>query len=160
MSGLEYEKLKKEHTDSLLSLWGDKDVIRYTNIKEPCSFEDTEDRISRLAVFDVFVVKFNGDIAGVIGCPAVDRNAHKFGVFYQFKKQYWNKGIATESVEWLLGYMKVKYVDAVLYADVVTDNSASEKILKNFGFSLISTAENEFERDGVKMNVNNYILKI
>lgn len=160
MNALEYEKLKKDHADVLLSLWSDEDVIRYTNIKEPCSIEEIEDRISRLAVFDVFAVKYNGDIAGVIGCPAVDSNAHKFGFFYQFKKQYWNKGIATDSVCWLLKYMKEKYVDAILYADVVADNTASEKILKLFGFELVSVLENEFERDGVKMNINNYILKI
>lgn len=158
MSVLEFIHLGKVHAESLMTLWGDIDVIKYTNIKEPCTLGEIAERISRLSAYDVFAVKYNGEIVGAIGCPEVDRDTHKFGMFYQFKKQYWNMGIATNSVDWLLKYMKDKYSYVVLYADVVTDNKASEKILKHFGFEFISSENNAFECDGVKMNINQYKL--
>ena len=54
--------------------------------------------------------------------------------------------------------MKQKYKIATLYADVVVDNVASEKILKKFGFEQIS--EELIERDGIKLKVHNYKLLV
>ncbi len=49
--------------------------------------------------------------------------------------------------------MKQKYINPVLFADVVVDNAASEKILQKFGFEQI--AEELIERDGIKLKVHN-----
>jgi len=52
--------------------------------------------------------------------------------------------------------MKQKYKNATLFADVVVDNIASEKILQKFGFEKFS--EELIERDGIKLKVHNYKL--
>lgn len=91
---------------------------------------------------------------GIIGCPCVDQEKRQYGLFYQFCKSSWGQGYATESTAWLLDFMREKYPGITLFADVVVDNIASEKILKRFGFELIS--QEEFNRCGVKFKVNKY----
>lgn len=158
MHDLEYEPLAEIHVEDLLSLWGDEEVIRFTNIREPCSLEQVAQRIGRLAGFDVFVVRYKGEAAGVIGCPCIHKEKLEYGLFYQFKRAFWNKGIASQAARWLLTYMKEKCPAASFYADVVVDNVASEKILKRLGFTCMAENANAFERNGKNMTIRNYRL--
>lgn len=155
MSDLTYQPLSDFHLDRLLPIWSDEDVIKFTNIQSPCTLEDVRSRINRLKDFDVFVVIQNKNVIGIIGCPCIDKEKSQYGIFYQFGKSAWGKGIATASTEWLLQIMEHKYPNATLFADVVVDNVASEKILNRFGFKLVS--EESFEKNGIKMKVHNYI---
>lgn len=154
MSKLIYQALDGTQAESLLPIWSDEEVIRYTNIKSPCSLDEVMDRISRLKKFDVFTVLRDGEVIGIIGCPCVDQESGQYGLFYQFRKSAWGQGNATEAVKWLLEFMQQKHPRATLLADVAVDNIASEKILKKYGFELIS--EETFERDETKMKVHNY----
>ena len=158
MSDLEYEHISEIYAKEIVEIWSDKDVIKYTNIKNTCSLKDTEDRILCFINHDVFVVKYNSNVVGIIGCPCIDKDKGEYGIFYQFKKSVWGKGIATQSATWLLNYMKNKYLDITLYADVVSDNIASDKILKSLGFKWLSDNKNGFQCNGYKMDVKNYKL--
>lgn len=157
MNQLKYQPLNESHANDLLSIWSDEDVIRFTNIKEPCTLQEINARIQLLKLFDVFVVSNTEGVIGIIGCPCIDRSKSQYGVFYQFRKSSWGQGYATIATEWLLSFMKEKYVDVTFFADVVTDNVASEKILKHFGFDCISE-EDGFERNGITMKIHNYKL--
>lgn len=159
MLNLQYEPLNESHINDLVPIWSDEDVIRYTNIKKPCSLEEISERINRLKVFDVFIVRSNNDVVGIIGCPCIDKLKSQYGLFYQFKKSAWGQGFASQSTEWLLKYMRKKYSKVTLYADVVVDNIASEKILIYSGFVYINEEKNGFERDGRKITIRNYKLK-
>jgi len=155
MDELKYEPLDEKHAGDLQPIWADEDVIYYTNIKKPCSLTETIDKIIALKSSDVFVVSNHGGVVGIIGCPCIDRTKSQYGLFYHFGKSSWGRGYATKATEWMLNYMKAKYADAVYYADVVVNNAASEKILKNFGFVLISE-EDEFEKNGELLKVRSY----
>ena len=155
---LRYELLDDSHINSLLPIWSDPEVIQYTNIKSPCTFEEINNRIKALKQHDVFVVRNNEDVIGIIGCPCIDQDKNQFGLFYQFCRSSWGQGFATESTGWLLNFMRKKYQNIELYADVVVDNIASEKILRRFGFELIS--EETLERAGVRWKVHNYKLVV
>lgn len=155
---LEYEKLMESHADKLVDIWSDQEVIKYTNVKHPCTPEEIHDRITRFKNFDVFVIYHSNDLVGIIGCPCIDASKSQYGLFYQFKKSVWGQGYATVAVEWILNYMKDKYKNVHLYADVVVDNIASDKILRHFGFRYLDENGDCFERDGVRMNVRNYRL--
>ncbi|QHI73624.1 GNAT family N-acetyltransferase [Aminipila terrae] len=157
MNQLKYQPLHESHANDLLAIWSDEDVIRYTNIKEPCSLQEINERIQILKSFDVFIVSNGDGVIGIIGCPCVDKEKGQYGVFYQFRKSSWGQGYATMATDWLLNYMRNKYNDVTFFADVVTDNVASEKILKHFGFNYISE-EDGFERNGIKMKIHNYRL--
>lgn len=156
MKKLTYEPLNDSHANSLRSIWSDEDVIQYTSIKSPCTMDEISDRISALKAFDVFIVRENDIVIGIIGCPCIDQEKKQYGLFYQFCKSSWGQGYATESATWLLKYMRDKYPGITLFADVVVENIPSVKILKRFGFQLIS--EEEFNRCGVKLKVHNYRL--
>jgi ribosomal-protein-alanine N-acetyltransferase len=54
-------------------------------------------------------------------------------------------------------FYEKKYGEVTFFADVVVNNIASEKILRHFGFELISE-ENGFGRNGIKMKIHNYKL--
>ena len=134
-------------------------MIRYTNIKEPCCLDEIRDKIQAMSGFDIFTVKVDGDTAGVVGCPPMPGEPGVYGFFYHLKKQYWNRGIATESAGWLLRWMGEKYPAPVFLADVAQANTASRRILEGLGFTCIFTGENEFERDGKRMAVGHYRLE-
>lgn len=141
MEGLTYEPLNPSHADGLLSVWADADVIRFTNIKEPCTLPEILENIKTLEAFDVFAVSDAGGLIGVIGCPWLDRENNLFGLFYHFRKSSWGKGYATMAAEWLLQFMKRNYTEARFLAEVVVGNAASEKLLKHLGFTLLSEKE-------------------
>lgn len=62
------------------------------------------------------------------------------------------------AAEWMINFIKRKYVHPTFYADVVANNIASESILVNLGFSCISQQAASFEQDGIQMDVHNYRL--
>ena len=160
MSELIYEKINESHKDDLKKIWCDEDVIKYTNIKEPYTEEEIKENIERLKKYDIFAVKKENQVLGVIGCACINKQKTEHGIFYQFRKDVWNKGLGTESMKWILNYMKEKYISLVIYADVVEDNIASDKILKKCGFKYIGTDVNSFQRENKKMNVKHYKLKL
>ena len=45
MSELNYQSLNDCHESGLLNIWADADVIRYTNMRLPCTLEDIRKRI-------------------------------------------------------------------------------------------------------------------
>lgn len=157
MGELKYQPLDDTFAEALLNIWSDEEVIKYTNIKKSCTLSEIKDRINTLKDFDVFIVSNKDGVIGIIGCPYIDKEKLQFGLFYQFCKSSWGKGYATKSTKWLLEFMREKYDEITLFADVVHDNVASEKILRYFGFKFISE-EDCFERNGVKMKIHNYRL--
>lgn len=157
MSKLKYQPLDYIFIEDLLHIWSDEEVIKYTNIKRPCTLEEVKDRIKALKDFDVFVVSDKDGVIGINGCPCIDKENLQFGLFYQFCKSSWGKGYATQATEWLLKFMREKYNQITLFADVAKDNIASEKILQHFGFRFISE-QHDFQRNGVKMKIHNYRL--
>lgn len=134
---LKYEPLEDSHASDLLPIWGDQDVIRYTSIKAPCTIEEIKDRIYILKEWDVFIVRSEGHVIGISGCPAMDREKRQFGIFYQFRKSSWGQGYATKAAGWLLDYMQSQYKECTIWADVIVGNIASEKILKHYGFAVV-----------------------
>ncbi|MGL5616513.1 MAG: GNAT family N-acetyltransferase [Sarcina sp.] len=158
MGELKYSYLNEKFAKDLLNIWSDEDVIKYTNIKKPCTLVEIKNRINALKDFDdIFMVSNKDGVIGIIGCPCIDKEKLHFGLFYQFCKSSWGKGYGTESIKWLLEFMREKYDKITIVADVVQNNVASEKILRYFGFKFISEKDC-FESDGVKVKIRNYRL--
>ncbi len=156
MRELEYKNLDFSYADGLLNIWADADAVQYTNMQLPCTIDDVKKRIEAFKSFDVFAVMQNEEVIGVIGCPPIRRENLQFGLFYQFRKSSWGQGNATIAAKWLLDYMKRKYKTVTLFADVIVDNAASEKILQKLGFEQFS--QEWIQRDGVSLTVHNYRL--
>ena len=75
MKELNNEPLREVHAKGLLPIWPDQGVIRYTNIKAPCTLEEIKDRVQLLQQVGVFVVSHNHEVIGVIGCPCMDEKS-------------------------------------------------------------------------------------
>ena len=156
MCELEYQALDICHADGLLTIWSDSDVIKYTNMRLPCTLDDVKSRIEIFKPFDVFAVIQSKEVIGIIGCPPIEKGKMQYGLFYQLCKSSWGQGNATIATKWILEYMDQKYKTVTLFADVVIDNVASEKILQKFGFKLIS--EETIKRDDEVLKIHNYQL--
>ena len=141
MEKLTLEPLTAAHGAELLALWQDEAVVRYTNMALPCTPEEAERRADTLARFDTFVLRLEGELVGIAGCPAVDRAARRFGVFYQLRPAFWGRGLGTQAVGQLL-------------AEVMKENTASEKILQHFQFT--PWGEEPLERNGKHYTVRRY----
>ena len=105
MEKLTFEPLTAAHGAELLPLWQDEAVVRYTNMALPCTPEEAARRAEVLAPFDVFVLRLEGELAGIAGCPAADRAERRFGVFYQLRPAFWGRGLGTRAVGRLLDFM-------------------------------------------------------
>ncbi|WP_167955810.1 GNAT family N-acetyltransferase [Anaerosporobacter faecicola] len=156
-----FEPLNEIHTNALARIWSNTEVTRYTNIKEPCTEDETRRRIHRLKEYDTFVVwdEEKNQIVGVVGCPCMNETKGEYGVFYQFDQAVWGKGYASKAVEWLLRTMHEKHGTCLLIADVCIANIASERILKKVGFTLMPD-EVQFEKNGVVQKVHQYQLQL
>lgn len=157
MEKLIYEPLGIRHANALAAIWSDEAVIRFTNIRKPCTSAEILEKIQIFQAFDTFAVCCGENLIGVIGCPLVNQTKAEYGVFYQFCKSSWGRGYGTRAVEWLLGYMRKKYGNITFSADVAAENVASEKILRRLGFQFVSEEESLL-CDGVKMKVHKYCL--
>lgn len=164
-TGLRCEPIAAEHLGGLTALWTDEALIRYTNIKAPCSPKEGE---QRLAVFldnqkdltcpTIFTLFYGDEMCGMAGCPLIRKN--EFGFFYQINRCFWNKGIGGKSAGWMIAYMRANYPGSTIYGDVVTENTASVKILEKLGFKSSAVRENGFERGGKTWDVEDFYLKI
>lgn len=155
---LVYRTVNITFLNDFYALWNDNDVIRYTAVRENLSLCDTEKKLMNWIGEAIFVVLKVDEFIGVVGCPSVDKKNHEYGFFYQFKRSEWGKGYASEAAAWVLAYMKRNYILCTLYADVVTDNIASQKILKHLGFTVIDESKENIK--GNILTVKHYKLNL
>lgn len=154
---LSFQPVDYPHAYSLFCLWNDDDVIKYTNIKKPATLQDVYNKIDIYKQHNVFSVIYDENVIGIAGCPCVNKDKSEYGLFYQLMKSYWGKGIATQTAEWLVNFMKQGNNNVTLYADVLSQNVASEKILQNIGFTL--TSSEPFSRGSLITELHKYVLK-
>ena len=164
---MKFDFIDIKYKDDLYGIWSDKETIKFTNIKEPFTYDECESRINiflnnqlRLVDKTIFAVIENNTVCGIVGCPLIDKEQNVFGFFYQLNRNYWNKGIGYKSASMLIDYMREKYCPCVLWADVVEENTASIKILNKLGFSRVKENVNAFKRDGKLYNVIDFNMRI
>lgn len=75
-------------------------------------------------------ILFDDQVAGSIACFEMDG---KREIGYWIGKEYWGKGIGSESLKQLLGQVKMR----PLYAHVVKHNVAFQRVLQKCGFLVI-----------------------
>ena len=152
---LTYEPLSFVHLSEIAKLWADEEVIKYTNIKSPCSMEESRKRMEvfldnqkDLEVPTIFAVIKEGEVCGVAGCPVIDKDTGEFGFFYQISRSEWKKGIGGESAGWILDYMNENFSPLTLYADAIEKNVASIKILERLRFEQTGKQQCQIESQG------------
>ena len=155
---LTFEPLTAEHGKFLTCVWADKNVIKYTDIHTACSSEQINNMISDLKSYEVFVVKNKMTVIGIIGCLPFDKQkSNEFSIFYYFCRACWHHGYASDSVKWLICYMKRKYHSFIIYADSITENVFSERLLLKNNFKIVS--ELPYETENISSSKRRYMLE-
>jgi ribosomal-protein-alanine N-acetyltransferase len=79
-------------------------------------------------------LKLKGEIIGNVGIGYYSQDESKMEIFYFINSKYWNKGYTSEAVSEFLNYVKSNKLVSELIGTVVSNNTASIKILEYNGF--------------------------
>ncbi len=84
-----------------------------------------------------FAIVCNGKVVGSIGCkPRDDISRKNIEIGYFVGEPYWGRGIATEAVKQLLGFVSTKLKVVRIESHVFAQNKSSMKVLQKNGFYL------------------------
>lgn len=133
---------KKSDAAALAKLANNKKI--WDNVRDrlpyPYTKNDAKEWLSlvkKQKTVTTFCVEADGEVAGSIGFTLKDdvyrKNAE---IGYFIGEQFWGKGIATEAVKQLVGYIQKKIDVIRIYAEVFEYNKASMKVLEKNGFYL------------------------
>jgi RimJ/RimL family protein N-acetyltransferase len=146
--------------EDMFELDSDPDVHKYLGNKPLTSREQTVNIINSIRQQYIthgigrwaIVNKRTFDFIGWSGLKFVTdlTNHHKnyYDLGYRLKKEYWGKGIATETAIASLNYAFNKLHANQVYAMADVENQVSNKILKKIGLSFIE----KFNLDGIEHN--------
>lgn len=158
--------LNKENSKDLIKLWGDYEVIKYTNNTLLITQEECIEKLDNLLLLyndnlgpNKFAIILNDDMIGITGYLVINNDNFKCGLFYQIIQEYWGKGYGFEAAEALLNYILEKHPDGTIIADAVVNNSASIKILTKLGFSKTHIEEKGFKKNGMELDIFHFNLK-
>ena len=119
-----------------------KHVVRYlVHVPFPYEIEDARRFVNksrrnfRLKKERTFAIELvgNGTLVGVISLQKIDRNNKNAQISYWIGKNYWNLGIATESINLLIRYAFWVLRLHKVYANVLATNRASIRVLEKNG---------------------------
>ncbi len=144
-------KMQPLDAQDLFELNKDSDVLLYTGDKPFASIEeakifiekyydDHEDGYGRLSVF----LKENLKYIGWCGLKHhIDENQTEIG--YRLKKQFWNRGFATEAALACLHHGFTTLDLHIIYGRVMKENDASIRVLEKIGLNYFE--ERMFDED-------------
>lgn len=157
--------LSKEYSKDIIKIWGDFDIIKYTNktlITKPeecvVKFNNwltlSKDNLGH----NKFAILLNNNFIGVAGFPVIDNDNFKCGFFYQIIKEYWNNGYGFEVANALIKYIFEKHPNGVVIAGAVVNNTANIKILSKLGFSQTGIEKKGFKNNGMELDMVHFCL--
>lgn len=150
---LQLVEFNTKYAADLFELWNDYDVIKYTYMPLLNSIEECKDKINMFISYtdkkfiNNFVILLDCKAIGIIGAPINNMQNKEFGFYYQLSKPYWGHGYISEAAAAFMKYLKNVFPDAIINADVVTINPASEAVLKKLGLK-----QTGIEKGGFKNN--------
>ncbi|MBR2561312.1 MAG: GNAT family N-acetyltransferase [Eubacterium sp.] len=137
------EQLRDKDAPALQKLVDDPDVYRYlpTFLFEK-RYPDIHYVIERLydecfqesIILGVYTEKTFCGLAEMYGWRD---SIHKISVGYRLLKEYWGKGIATETLDLMVHYLYDETDIEIITASTMVDNRASAQVLKKNGFALV-----------------------
>lgn len=157
---LVFEKLTEEHASLLLPIWQDSDVTKYTYIRNIHSIDDAKVKIRRYlnyphGLLGPFVVKKNHELIGLAAGMTPENKPQHTEIFFHIAKKFWRKGYGSKAIDFLLTEGFNKNNINKIYAQAVSTNIASWKLLEKKGFQHKTLKEKAFDN---KMNVYSYFM--
>ncbi len=156
------------HAPCLFPIFSNAENIQFTNFK---TFED-------LTAFTLFLERFlaiekggplqygpfsiyqNETIFGLCGLQQIDLAKGKSELWYVLHKDYWGRGLAKEAVQILLTKAKQNSQLRTIYAEAVSSNAASWRILENLGFTRTGEKADGFSKGAIKTDISYYAMDL
>ena len=148
-SRVELRQLTLSDAPALAELTEDPEVYRYLptflfekkypeprTVIERLYTEAWEDSI----ILGVFT---DGAFCGLAEMYGFRDEIHKISVGYRLLKRCWGRGIATEALGLMIGYLYGETDVEIITASTMVENEASANVLKKNGFTLVSHAVGE-----------------
>jgi RimJ/RimL family protein N-acetyltransferase len=98
--------------------------------------------------FGITIKGIKKEAVGVISLEKVDYKNKNAMLGYWIGKKYWGKGYMTEAVKELLSFGFETIGLHRIYANVYSENPASERILRKFGFIFEGVEREKFFKEG------------
>lgn len=140
MPKISYKKLTREHLPYRMKWLNDPEVNRYLG-QMTRQGRDEEMHRKWLDIYEddktkeIFMTECNGQMIGQVGLVdihLIDQNACLYIVIGE--KDYWNKGVGSEAMEFILDYGFSKLKLHKICLDVHARNENAIKLYKKFGF--------------------------
>lgn len=130
----------------------------------PYTEQDGAEFISSMLSVDenetfAFAITVDGRVAGSIGVfrqGNIHRQTAELG--YYIAEEYWGKGIMTEAVKQICGFVFVKSDIIRIYAEPFAHNAASCRVLEKAGFQYEGTLRSNAVKNGKVIDMKMYSL--
>lgn len=159
---IELRELEEKYAKDLLELFNNDNVIKYTNSDKLDNYLDIERKIKNILAYDgySYVIIYNNLVIGVVGCILDDVENMGYGLYYMIKEMYWGRGIGKLAVRNIIDRIKVDSRVNFIFADIVSLNKASIRIVESLGFYRYPVEDKQFCMHGLHEAVLNYRLII
>ncbi|MBR6400432.1 MAG: GNAT family N-acetyltransferase [Firmicutes bacterium] len=147
------KKLTQNDAAALAEMAADKDVYRFlpTFLFER-KYNDAATAIKKIydecfanreSVILGIYLKENGDFCGLAELYGFNDGIHKISIGYRLAKKYWGRGIASETVRLMVGYLYSQTDTQIITASTMVENHASARVLEKNGFDMVVSAADE-----------------
>lgn len=93
-----------------------------------------------------YSIFYDGKIIGSISLTFKGDDA-EIGII--INKNYWHQGLGTKAMQLVINYAFNTLGVKTLYANYITDNTASSKLLYKLGFSIYKVEKNGFKKNNI-----------
>jgi len=143
---LVYRHWKPNDAEILYQIAKDPDLGPRAGWMPHQSVEESRDIIDKFFNNDhtwAMVLKESGQIIGCIGYllpgeSTTDIGDNEVEVGYWVAKDYWNQGLCSEAMRWLVRYCHQQRHYSTLWGGHFTDNPASGRVMEKCGFQEVS----------------------
>ena len=155
MNNINLATISIDDAEALFQIWHDKEMIIYTYHPYIDTIEECRNRINGIVNYQKennhygpLTITYGGKIIGLVGLELKSEEAKEYELWYILSKFYWGKGIGSEVVRLFVDRVFSELDIERLYAEVVTENVASYKVLEKNRFVKEGYLRREFSRDG------------
>ncbi len=153
---LDLVRHNKVHAADMFALRTDDDVMLFLDTHPPKSITDIENKIQEnISNFDnkiginwIIKIKESDEAIGYMGIWRVDKHNNRGEIGYAIKKEFWNKGIASEAARTIINYGFSQMELNTIMANTNPKNLASQSLLKKLGFVQEALFRQDYFFDG------------
>lgn len=131
-------------------------VTRFLPVRNPMSLADELSWLRAMSSSQndvIWAISFEQKLVGMTGLHLIDwRNRHCHNGIVLGERESWGRGIATEAIRMTTNYAFSELNLQKVKTGVITENTASLRMVKRLGFAEVGIHRREWFREGVWWN--------